>query len=329
MSICLRRREFIAALGGAVAWPLAAWAQQPTPVLGLYLDSAAPDQSGIRAMGFRKGLSEMGYIEGRNLAIEYRYAPNENDRLRQMAADLVRRGVAVIFVAGTPAALAAKAATSTIPIVFSIGSDPVQMGLVASLNRPGGNVTGVANMSIEVEPKLFRLLHELVPPPARFGALVNPSNPVAESLIRDLHAAAAIIGREVEAIHASTNRDIDTAFANLGKKGVGALLVGPDGLFLSRRVQLVMLATRDRVPVIYWSREFTEIGGLMSYGTNLGDAWRQAGIYTGRILKGERPADLPVMRPTKFEFVINLQTARTIGLDVPPTLLALADEVIE
>ena len=203
----LRRREFIAGLGGAAAWPLAARAQ-PTPVVG-YLDSAAPDQSGLIAAGFRKGLSEMGYVEGRNLAIEYRYAQNDNNRLREMAADLTHRRVAVIFAAGgTPTALAAKAATSTIPIVFSLGSDPVQMGLVASLNRPGRNVTGVANMSIEVEPKLFRLLHELVPPPARFGALVNPSNPVAESLIRDLHAAAAIIGREVEAIHASTNRDM-------------------------------------------------------------------------------------------------------------------------
>jgi putative ABC transport system substrate-binding protein len=327
MTVTVARRKFIAALCGAAAWPLAARAQ-PTPVVG-YLDSTAPDQSGLRAMGFRKGLSEMGYIEGRNLAIEYRYAQNDNDRLREMAADLTHRRVAVFVTTGTPAALAAKAATSTIPIVFSLGSDPVQMGLVASLNRPGGNVTGVSNMSIELEPKLLSLLHELVPPPARFGALVNPSNPVADALIRDLRAGAAIIGREVEAIHASNNRDIDSAFANLVQKRIGALLVGPDTFFLRRRVQLVTLAARDRVPVIYWSREFTEIGGLMSYGTNLGDAWRQAGIYTGRILKGDRPADLPVMRPTKFEFVLNLETARIIGIAVPPTLLAIADEVIE
>jgi putative ABC transport system substrate-binding protein len=240
----LRRREFIAGLGGAAAWPLAARAQ-PTPVVG-YLDSAAPDQSGLIAAGFRKGLSEMGYVEGRNLAIEYRYAQNDNNRLREMAADLTHRRVAVIFAAGgTPTALAAKAATSTIPIVFSLGSDPVQMGLVASLNRPGRNVTGVANMSIEVEPKLLRLLHDLVPPPVRFGALVNPSNPVADSLIRDLHAAAAIIGREVEAINASNNRDIDTAFANLGQKRIGALLVGPDTFFVAGACNLLrwLLAT--------------------------------------------------------------------------------------
>jgi putative ABC transport system substrate-binding protein len=328
MSICLRRREFIAGLGGAAVSPLAARAQQPAmPVIG-YLYSGTPQPSGVAA--FRKGLSEAGYVEGRNVAIEYRFAHNENDRLPELAADLVRHRVAVIATPGSVlAALAAKSATTTIPIVFAIGNDPVQAGLVPSLNRPGGNVTGVTAMAMELGAKRLGLLHELVPGATRFAALVGRYNPNLELATTEMNTAASAFGRPIEILLAGTNREIDTAFASLVEKRAEALVVYPAPLFGNRRVQIVTLAARLAVPAIYSSREFAEAGGLMSYGTNNTDQLRYSGIYTGRILKGEKPADLPVQRPTKFEFVINQQTARTLGITVPPTLFAIADEVIE
>jgi putative tryptophan/tyrosine transport system substrate-binding protein len=279
---------------------------------------------------FRKGLSETGFVEGRNVAIEYRWAHDDFARLPELAADLVRRRVAVIAAPGSsPGGLAAKAATTTIPIVFSTGVDPVQAGLVASFNRPGGNVTGILSMSLELGPKRLGLLHELLPGAARFAMLIDPTSPNAESEVTDLQAAAATIGRQIEVFYAGTNRDIDTAFASLVQKRSDALWVAPNTLFINRRVQIVTLAARHAVPAAYPDRQITEVGGLMSYGSSQADIHRQVGIYTGRILKGEKPADLPVMQPTRFEFVINLQTARTLGIEVPPTLLALADEVIE
>jgi putative tryptophan/tyrosine transport system substrate-binding protein len=323
----LKRRGFFALLGGAATWPLAASAQQAAmPVIG-FLFGGSPETSANFVVAFRKGLGEAGYVEGQNVAIEYLWTHNENDRLPELAADLVRRRVTVIvtpnFIA---AALAAKAATATIPIVFGGGFDPVQAGLVASLNQPGGNLTGVSFMSVETGGKRLGLLHELLPGAARFAMLVNPTNPNAEPNITEARAATSVIGRQIEVLTASTNRDIDTAFASLR---ADALLVSPEPLFTTRRVQLVTLAARHAVPTMYYIREFAEIGGLMSYGPNLADQYRQVGVYTGRILKGEKPADLPILRPTTFEFVINLQTAKTLGLEVPPTLLARADEVIE
>ena len=326
----MNRREFITLLGSAAAaWPLSTRAQQPVmPVIG-YLGAGLPEAFAHLVAAFRKGLSETGYVEGRNVAIEYRWAHNENDRLPELAADLVRRRVAVIVTPlSTPAALAAKAATATIPIVVS-GGDPVQSGLVASLNQPGGNVTGINAMNAELMPKRLGLLHELLPGAVRFAVLVNPNNPFTASIVKDLQAAAVTIGRQIEALTAGTNREIDTAFASLAQKRADALLVSPDALFITRRVQLATAAMRYAVPAIYSFREDTEAGGLMSYGSNFTDIFRQVGIYTGRILKGEKPADLPVMQPTKFEFIINLQTARLLGITVPATLLATADEVIE
>jgi len=325
------RRAFITFLGGAaVAWPVAANAQQSAmPVIG-YLYSGAPETSANFLAAFRKGLSDLGFSEGRNLEIEYRWALNEPERLPELAADLVRRRVSVIAAPGTPAAaLAAKAATTTIPIVFRTGSDPVQLGLVASLNRPGGNVTGVSAMTWEIGTKRVGLLHELLPGAARFAGLVDRTDPFAESLIGDVRAAASSIGRQIEFVTVNTSREIDTAFASLVQKRPDALLVIPQGLFINRRVQLVTLATRHGLPAIYPAREFTEIGGLMSYGSSPTDQYRQAGIYTGRVLKGEKPADMPILRASKFELIINLQTAKVFGIDVPPTLLARADEVIE
>jgi putative ABC transport system substrate-binding protein len=327
----MTRREFITLLGGAAAtWPLAASAQQPAmPVIG-FLQSGSPEPNVNRVAGFRKGLGEAGYVEGKNVAIEYRWAESRYDRLPAMAADLASRKVAVIAApASTPAALAAKAATTTIPIVFGIGGDPVQTGLVANLNRPGGNVTGFTSMNAELAAKQVGLLHELLPAAARFAVLVNPGNLIHETVIRDAEKGAAALGLQIEVLSASTNRDITTAFTTLLEKRAGALLVSPDALFVSRHTQFVTLAARHAVPTINFDRAFAEAGGLMSYGGSLTDVFRQTGFYIGRILKGEKPGELPVARATKFEFVINLQTAQVLGLDVPATLLARADEVIE
>jgi ABC-type uncharacterized transport system substrate-binding protein len=330
MASSIGRRKFMSALGGtALAWPFAARAQQPTiPVIG-YLQTGSPEANPQFLAAFRKGLSEMGYVEGRNLAVEYRYAQNDNARLATLAADLVRRQVAVIATPSSDAAtFAAKAATTTIPIVFEMGGDPVQSGLVASLNRPGGNITGVTSMNAELSAKRLGLLHDLLPQAARFAALINPNSPTIYQLTNALEAAASRMGVQIEFFHASNILEIDTAFANLMQKRPDALLVNGGPPFSERRVQLVTLATRHTVPTIYYLREFAEVGGLMSYATTT-DRFRQVGIYTGRILKGEKPGDLPVIQPTKFELVLNLQTAKTLGITVPPTLLATADEVIE
>jgi ABC-type uncharacterized transport system substrate-binding protein len=327
----MRRREFITLMGGAAAaWPLAARAQQqPMPVVG-FLFNGSPESGATFVAAFRKGLSETGYVEGRNVAIEYRWSQIERERMPELAADLVRRRVAVIVAQGSSSAIPAKAATTTIPIVFITTGDPVQLGLVASLNRPGGNVTGVYTMGgADLMGKRLGLLHELVPGAARFAVLVDPNSPSAPSKTEEAQAAAAAIGQQVEVLIARTNRDIDTAFAALVQKRADALLIAPDTLFALRRVQILTLAARYAVPVMYPGRDFVEAGGLMSYGPTGTEEDRQVGVYTGRILKGEKPADIPVIRPTKFEFVINRQTARILGIDVPPTLLALADEVIE
>jgi putative ABC transport system substrate-binding protein len=326
----LKRREFITLLGSTAAWPLAARAQQPTmPVIG-FLDPQSLEPTSHLVAAFRKGLSAAGYVEGRNVAIEFRWAYNERDRLPDLASDLVRRRVAVIVTPGGIAAtLAAKAATATIPIVFLASGDPVQSGLATSLSRPGGNTTGVSFMTGEIAAKQLGLMHELMPQAARFAVLVNSKNPNAEPLIRDVQAAASAISCRIEAVSASTNPEIDTAIASVAQKRADGLLVGPDPLFTARRAQILVLATHHHLPTGYFDRVFTDIGGLMSYGTDLVEQYRQVGVYAGRILKGEKPADMPVIRPTKFEFVINLQTARTLGIMVPPTLLAIADEVIE
>jgi putative tryptophan/tyrosine transport system substrate-binding protein len=326
----MRRRQFLSLLGGAAtAWPLTARAQQPAmPVIG-YLNVGVPrTNEGLEA--FRKGLSDAGYVEGRNVAIEYRWAQNDVKRLPELAADLVRRRVNVIAtLTNTTAALAAKAATTTIPIVFGAGGDPVESGLVASLNRPGGNVTGIITMNVEIGAKRLGLLHELVPAAVRIALLVNPNNPTTEPTIKNLHAAASSIGRQVEVLPAGTNADIDTAFARLVPMRADALMVGPDVLFTNRSVQIATLAVRHALPAIYPFRSIVEAGGLMSYAASGTELNRQAGIYTGRVLKGEKPADLPIVRATKFEFVINLQTAKTLAITIPATLLAQADEVIE
>jgi len=328
----VKRRELISLLGGAaVAWPLAARAQQPAmPVIG-FLHIASSDGSADRLRAFRQGLKEAGFAERENVAIEYSWAENRTDRLPELAAELVRRKVAVIATTGGPAvALAAKTATTTIPIVFTTAGDPVAQGLVANLNRPDANVTGVSFLVATLAAKQLGLLHELLPGAARIAVLVDPNNTLlTEAFIPDVRAAASAIRKQIDVLYASTGRDIDTVFESLAQKPVDALLVGPGAFFFNRRVQLVTLATRHAVPTIYGVREFVEAGGLMSYGTSLTDAYRQAGVYTGRILKGEKPADLPVMQSIKFEFVINLNTARAFGLSFPPGLLAIADEVIE
>ena len=327
----INRREFITLLGGAAAWPFAARAQQPAklPTVG-YLYVASPEAHAGRVAAFRKGLSETGYVEGRDVAIEYRWAHNEPARLPGLVADLVNRPVTIIAAGDLPSALAAKAASTTIPIVFETAADPVQAGLVASLNRPEANVTGVTNTGGELGAKRLGLLHELLPGAARFAVLVNPNNPVlAEAWIKDTRPAAAAIGVQLEILRASTHREIDAAFTSIAQKRIDALAVMPDNLFSTRHVQFATQAARHAVPAIYSNREYAEVGGLMSYGTNILDAYRQAGVYVGRILKGEKPANMPVLQPTKFEFVINLQTARTLDLTVPSSLLAVADEVIE
>jgi putative tryptophan/tyrosine transport system substrate-binding protein len=327
----MRRRVFIALLGGAaVACPLAARAQQPAlPVIG-YLYAGAPEASVNLVAAFRKGLSETGYVEGQNVAIEFRWAQYEYNRLPALAADLVRRRVDVIATpAGLQAAFAAKATTTTIPIVFSTAADPVQAGLVASLNRPGGNLTGISHMNIELSAKRLGLLHELLPGAVRFAVLVNPNNLTTESVITEVQAAAKGIGRQIEVLTAGTSREIDAAFAKLADKRAHALMVSPDTLFVDRRVQLVTLAVRLAMPTVFPVREFTEAGGLMSYGSSFLDQFHQAGIYTGRVLKGEKAANLPILRATRFELVINLQTARALAIEVPPGVLSIADEVID
>ena len=327
----MKRRAFIALLGGAAAaWPLAARAQQPAmPVVGFLHDGSFEPRVHLVA-GFRQGLSETGFVEGGNVAIEYRWAQDQFDRLPGMAADLVHRQVAVIATPGsTAAALAAKAVTNTIPIVFSVGADPVRLGLVASLNHPGSNVTGVSYFTNELGPKRLGLLLELIPSSADVVVLANPKNPATDSSAKDIQAAASAVGKQLSVLYVSSNREIDATFPTIAQKRAPALMIIPDALFTSRRVQLVTLSTRHAVPAMYSSREFAEVGGLMSYGANLPDIYRHVGNYVGRILNGTKPADLPVVRPTRFEFVINLQTARALGLDVPATLLARADEVIE
>ena len=327
MRICLRRREFIAGLGGTAVWPLAAGAQRPAlPVIGVLSTASI---GFLELAAFREGLKETGYVEGQNVAFEYRSAEIERGRLPELAADLVRRRVAVIVAVSSSATLAAKSLTTTIPIVFQTGRDPVQDGLVASLSRPGGNVTGFTGMSQELTGKQLGLLRELLPGATRFAVLIDRNGPNRPLITRNTQVAAMALGRQIEVLAAGNSSDIDTAFATLLQKRAEALLVNPNTLFGARRAQIVTLAARHAVPAIYPSRADAEAGGLMSYGSSFADLVRQVGIYVGRILKGEKPADLPVQQATKFEFVINLQTARALGIKVPPTLLALADEVIE
>jgi putative ABC transport system substrate-binding protein len=331
MSICLRRREFIAGLGGAAVWPLAAEAQQRAmPVIG-FINPGSADVSADRLRAFREGLSEAGYAEGRNVTVEDHWLDGQYERLPTLVADLVRRRVAVIATPGSAAAtLAAKAATTEIPIIFGVGEDPVKLGLVASLARPGGNLTGINFFVREVTAKRLGLLHELVPKAVRVAALLNPTNATnAETTLQYLQEAARAIGLQLQVLHASTSREIDTAFAAFGREPPDALFVTGDAFFTSRRVQLANLAARDRIPTAYPTRDSVAVGGLMSYGTSVADAFHQVGIYTGSILKGAKPADLPVVQSIKFEFVINLQTARLLGMDVRPNVLALATEVIE
>jgi putative ABC transport system substrate-binding protein len=328
----MRRRDFITLLGGAAAWPLAARAQQPAlPVVG-FLGRDSQEAGRSMVADFRKGLSETGYFEGQNVSIEYRWANSENERLPGLAADLIRRKVNVIVTGGTQAPLAVKALTTTIPIVFIAGVDPVRSGLVASLNRPGGNATGISLMGYEIFPKQLSILKDLLPGAERFGLLNNPTstgmgpNPAEGANLRE---ASAAIGRQIEVASARNIREIDTAFATLVQKKVEAVVISPNVLFIARRAQILTLAARYVLPTVFDDREAVVAGGLMSYGANAADATRQLGVYTGRILHGEKPSVLPVLQPTKFSLVINLSTARILGLTVPPTLLAIADEVIE
>jgi len=331
MASRIARRTFLATLvgGAAATWPLTARAQQAAvPVIG-FLYGASPDPVARRLRAFRQGLKDSGYVEGENVAIEYRWAESQFDRLPEMVADLIRRQVTVIAALNTVAAVAAKAASTTIPIVFSSGEDPVRLGLVASLARPGGNATGINNFIGEVTAKRLGLLHELVPTANRVGVLVNPADVLTETALRDVQPAARAIGLQIQVANASTSGEIDAAFAVFVREQVDALFIGPGGVFSNRRVHIANQAMRHGIPATYSQREFPEIGGLMSYGTNLTDSWRQVGIYAGRVLKGAKPADLPVVQSTKLELVINAQTARLLGLTIPPGVLAIADEVIE
>jgi putative tryptophan/tyrosine transport system substrate-binding protein len=326
----MRRRDFITLLGTTAAiWTHAAHAQQQAmPVIG-YLGGSSPAYRGHLLTAFWRGIRESGYVEGENVTIEYRWAQDQYDRLPDLAADLIRRHVLVIAATDTPSAIAAKAATTTLPIVFASGADPVKEGLVASLNRPSGNLTGVAFMASEIGAKQRGLLQRLLPGAVRFAVLADPTFPVTEAFLSDVRAAASTMKKEIEVLFVSTGRDIDAVFANLAQKPVDALLVGPSLLTSNRRVQLITLAAYHKVPAIYSFRESAEAGGLMSYGASITDAHHQVGVYAGRILKGQKPADLPVVQSAKFEFVINLNTARAFGLNIPPEVLATADEVIE
>jgi putative ABC transport system substrate-binding protein len=325
------RRAFITLFGGAAAaWPLVARAQQQSamPVVG-YLDASSPGATAARVAVFRQGLAEAGYVEGRNVAIPYLWAEGQYDRLPQMAAELVRRQVAVIVASPIPAAVAAKAATATIPIVFYVAEDPVKLGLVTGLARPGGNATGFNNFMAELGAKHLGLLRELLPTATRIGLLVNPTNANVEGATKDVTAAALAIGAQIDVVRASSSSEIEVAFATLVRNRVDAIVVGPDAFLASRRLQVTTLATRYAIPTVSNNRDFAEAGGLMSYGTSLAELYRQLGAYASRILKGDKPAELPVVQSTKFEFIINLITAKALGLDVPPPLLARADEVIE
>jgi putative tryptophan/tyrosine transport system substrate-binding protein len=327
----LKRRSFITLLGGAAAvWPLAARAQQPMPVIG-FVSPGSP-QSFVRPLaGFLKGLGEAGYVEGRNVAIEYRWSGDRSDRLRAMIDDLVHRKVSVLAVLGsTPAALAAKAASSTIPIIFNIAADPVQVGLVASINRPGGNVTGIVTLNVEIAPKRLELLHELFPTATSFALLVNPANPaLAEPVSEHVQAAARTLGVKLHVLHVSSEAELDAVPATAARLLVAGLVVGPDLFFNSRIEQLAALSSRHALPAVFQWREFTAAGGLLSYGTSITETYRQSGVYTGRVLKGEKPADLPVEQTTKVELFINLKAAKALGISVPTALLVRADEVIE
>ena len=327
----MRRREFITLIGGAAAvagWPLAARAQQRTPVIG-FLRSTSANASANLVAAFRRGLTEAGYVEGQNIAVEYRWAENRDERLPGLAADLVRRRCAVIIAGGNGAALAVKAATATIPIVFSTGDDPITLGLVANLNRPEGNVTGIYFYTDGLESKQLELLRETVPKATVIGVLVNPASLASVAQARDAQAAARVLKQQLHFVNATSERDIDPAFASLVQHQVGGILVAGNALFTGQRNRLVALAAHHVLPTIYYGREFVEAGGLMSYGASMTDAYRHVGNYAGRILKGTKPADLPVMLPTKFELIINLKTAKTLGVTVPPSLLTRADEVIE
>jgi len=328
----MKRREFITLLGGAAAsWPLAARAQQPAlPVVG-FIGGGSAEGSARLVAAFRKGLNETGYVEDRNVTVEYHWLEGHYDRLPVLMADLVRRQVAVIATpANAPASIAAKAATATIPIVFGVPQDPVQLGLVASLARPGGNATGTNSFAQEVVAKRLRLLHDLLPKAVRIAVLVNPADAAtAEPTLRDVQEAAPVIGLQIQILNATTIGEIDAAFATLARERPDALFVAPDAFFISRAVQFATLTARQKIPAAYTSRDYVAAGGLMSYGTDLADMFRQVGVYTGSILKGAKPADLSVVQSTKFEFVINLQTARALGIEVPPSVLAIADEVIE
>jgi ABC-type uncharacterized transport system substrate-binding protein len=326
----MRRRNFVGLLGSAVAWPFVARGQQPTMAVIGFLSARSAASGALMAAAFRQGLSELGYVEGENLRIEYRWAQGHYDRLGALADDLVHRQVAVIgALSGTPAALAAKAATTTIPIVFGNGGDPLSSGLVASLSRPIGNITGATFYSVQLAGKRLELLHELVPTATVIGFLMNPNNPVDEPEAKDAKAAARALGVGLQVLTITSERDIDAAFTTLPERRIGALVLGSDPLFFRFSDKLVELAARHATPAVYLLREFPEAGGLMSYGSRQNDAYHQAGIYVGKILRGAKPADLPVTQPTKFELVINMKTSKALGLTVPPTLLARADDVIE